>query len=638
MKVVVEYILLIILGVEIVIGSLGNGFIILVNIMDWDKRRKISTVDKIFTALAISRLAFMWSLVIILLIYDLYPSLVISEKILRISNFFWTVVNHFSIWLATCLSLFYFLKIASFSNSIFLFLKWRAEKVVSMTLLVSLLFLFINLIVINAYIVIWFDGYKANMSYSSDSNEYGHFTRFLTPTNTMFTFIPFIVSLTTLFLLIFSLWRHLKNMQHNTKGYRDVSTTAHIKALQMVVTFLSLYTFFFLALVMQSLKNDVHFKNLFNLIFDGVALAFPSGHSCVLILGNTKLRRAFLSMMWWLRYKLNIAEPLGNGFIVLVSIKTWVKRRTISTMDQILMALAISRIALLWSILTTVLIYVKIQAPIITKKLIRIIDIHLSISNHFSIWLATCLSIFYFLKIANYSNFIFLYLKWRVKKVVSVTLIASLLLLFLNILAINRCIDVWIDGHEANISYSVISSKSTQVFRLILITTAMFTLMPFTVCLITFLLLIFSLWRHLKNIHYNAKGSRDVSTRAHIKTLQTVVTFLLLYTSYFLSVLLQFCKADLQKESPIVLFLLGIGMAFPSVHSWILILSNTHLRQACFSVLWWLRSHYSASKSGVHHRKLRKYIDGTGEHCGLGQEKKDLFRGSDPYCSGHLQN
>nr|XP_048288764.1 taste receptor type 2 member 140-like [Myodes glareolus] len=312
MKVVVEYILLIILGVEIVIGSLGNGFIILVNIMDWDKRRKISTVDKIFTALAISRLAFMWSLVIILLIYDLYPSLVISEKILRISNFFWTVVNHFSIWLATCLSLFYFLKIASFSNSIFLFLKWRAEKVVSMTLLVSLLFLFINLIVINAYIVIWFDGYKANMSYSSDSNEYGHFTRFLTPTNTMFTFIPFIVSLTTLFLLIFSLWRHLKNMQHNTKGYRDVSTTAHIKALQMVVTFLSLYTFFFLALVMQSLKNDVHFKNLFNLIFDGVALAFPSGHSCVLILGNTKLRQAFLSMMWWLRYKLNVAETLGS--------------------------------------------------------------------------------------------------------------------------------------------------------------------------------------------------------------------------------------------------------------------------------------------------------------------------------------
>ncbi|XP_026632900.1 taste receptor type 2 member 140-like [Microtus ochrogaster] len=279
---------------------------------------------------------------------------------------------------------------------------------------------------------------------------------------------------------------------------------------------------------------------------------------------------------------------LGNVFIVLVNIKNWVKRRTISTTDQILMALAISRIAFLWSMVTTVLIYVMKQATIITKNLIRMIDIQLAITNHFSIWLATVLSIFYFLKIANYSNFIFLYLKWRVKKVVSVTLLASLLLLFLNILVINRYIDVWIDGHEANTSYSVILSKSTQVSRLILITTAMFTLIPFTMCLITFLLLIFSLWRHLKNIHYNAKGSRDVSTRAHIKTLQTVVTFLLLYTSFFLSVLLQFWKAGFQKKSPIVLFLFGIGIAFPSVHSWILILGNTPLRQACFSMLWWL--------------------------------------------------
>ncbi|XP_057640560.1 taste receptor type 2 member 140-like [Chionomys nivalis] len=303
MKVIVEYLLLIILGVEIIIGSFGNGFIILMNIMDWDKRRKISTVNKIFTALAISRLAFVWSLVMVLLIYELYPSFMISGKILRISNFSWTVVNHFNIWLATCLSIFYFLKIASFSNSFFLFLKWRAKKVVSMTLLVSLLFLFINLVVINAYVVVWIDGAKSNMSYSFDSNDYEHFSRFLTLTNTMFTFIPFIVSLTTLLLLIFSLWRHLKNMQHNTKGYRDPSTTAHIKALQMVVTFLSLYTIFFLALVMQSLKNDIHLKSLINLIFDDVAFAFPSGHSCVIIFGNTKLRQAFLSMTWWLSFE-----------------------------------------------------------------------------------------------------------------------------------------------------------------------------------------------------------------------------------------------------------------------------------------------------------------------------------------------
>ncbi|XP_052577585.1 taste receptor type 2 member 140-like [Peromyscus californicus insignis] len=309
MKAIVEYILLIILGTEIITEILGNGFIILVNILDLDKRRKISSLNKIFTALAISRLAFLWSLFIISLISGLYPSLMITGKVSRITNIFWTLTNHFSIWLATCLSIFYFLKIANFSNSIFLSLKWRVRKVVSVTLLVSLLFLFTNIIVINSYVVIRIDGYKANMSYSSSSNDYVLFSRFPLLTNTMFTLIPFTVSLTTFLLLIFSLWRHLKNMQLNVKGSRDTSTAAHIKALKMVVTFLFLYTIFFLVLVIQSWKNVIQHKNLFNLLLDDIAFVFPSGHSYVLILGNTKLRQAFLSMMWWLRCRLNAAEP-----------------------------------------------------------------------------------------------------------------------------------------------------------------------------------------------------------------------------------------------------------------------------------------------------------------------------------------
>ncbi|XP_005072919.1 taste receptor type 2 member 140-like [Mesocricetus auratus] len=311
MKAIVEYTLLIILGVEIIIANLGNGFIILVNVMDWNKRRKISSMGKIFTALAVSRLVFVWSLLIVFLMYEMYPYLVITGNRLRTIYFSWTVVNHFSIWLATCLSIFYLLKIANFSNSIFLSLKWRVRKVVSVTLLVSLLFLFINIIVINTYIVIWIDGSKENISYSSRSNDFAHFYRVSLLTNTVFTFIPFIVSLMTFLLLIFSLWRHLKNMQQNVKGSRDPSTTAHIKALQMVVTFLFLYTIFFLALVMQSWKSKIPYKNWFNLSFEVIALAFPSGHSCVLILGNTKLRQALLSMMLWMRCRCSAAEPPG---------------------------------------------------------------------------------------------------------------------------------------------------------------------------------------------------------------------------------------------------------------------------------------------------------------------------------------
>ncbi|XP_036037875.1 taste receptor type 2 member 140-like [Onychomys torridus] len=293
-----------ILSVEFIIGSLGNGFMALVNIVDLIKRRKISSVDQILTALAISRITLLWSLIASLLVSSIYTTLTITGKMMRIIKIFWTVTNHFSIWLSTCLSIFYFLKITNFSNCIFLYLKWRVKKVVSMTLLVSLLILFLNILVINRCIDVGIDGHEANMSYSVISSNSTQFSRLVLLVNTMFTFIPFTVSLTMFLLLIFSLWRHLKNMRHNAEGSRDVSTTAHIKALQTVVAFLLLYTVFFLSLLSLCWFVDFKQRSLIVLFLQAIGIAFPSAHSCVLILENRKLSQSFLSMLWWMRYRL----------------------------------------------------------------------------------------------------------------------------------------------------------------------------------------------------------------------------------------------------------------------------------------------------------------------------------------------
>ncbi|CAH7426790.1 Tas2r103 [Phodopus roborovskii] len=284
-----------------------------------------------------------------------------------------------------------------------------------------------------------------------------------------------------------------------------------------------------------------------------------------------------------------IIGNLGNAFMALVNILDLVKRRNISSVDQILTGLAISRIALLWSLIASLLVSSIYTYLMIPGKLIRITKISWTVTNHLSIWLATCLSIFYFFKIATFSNYIFLYLKWRVKYVVSLTFLVSLLILFLNISVINRCTDVWIDGHEANMSYSAISSNSAQFYRIVLLVNTMFTLTPFTVSLTMFLLLIFSLWRHLKNMKLHAKGSRDVSTVAHVKALQMVVTFLLLYIAFFLSLLSLCWNVDFKHKSLIVLFLQAMGMAFPSAHSCVLILQNRKLSQSLLSVLRWLK-------------------------------------------------
>ncbi|XP_057639755.1 taste receptor type 2 member 140-like [Chionomys nivalis] len=304
-----HYMLSTTLSVELLMGNLGNTFTVLVNVMDWLKRRKIYFIDQILTTLAISRVALLFSLTASIFVSEQYSDIIISRRIMRQICIFWTVTNHFSIWFATCLSIFYFLKIANFSNSIFLHLKWRVKNMVSGTLLASLFFLFLNILVVNTHIDLWIDRVEANTFFRVISNNYSQVPRHIILTNTMFTLIPFTVTLRVFLLFIFSLWQHLKNMQYNAKGSRDASKAAHIKALQMVVSFLLLYSIFFLSLLLQFCNINYEQKNSVTLFFCITEIAFASGHSCVLILGNTKLRQAFISTVWWLRCRLSDVAP-----------------------------------------------------------------------------------------------------------------------------------------------------------------------------------------------------------------------------------------------------------------------------------------------------------------------------------------
>ncbi|XP_069347155.1 taste receptor type 2 member 14 [Eulemur rufifrons] len=298
--------------VEFIIGNLGNGFIALVNCVDWVKRRKVSLADQILTALAISRTALLWLIFLSWYVSMFNPALFMSEKFSRTLTVTWTVANHFSIWFATSLSIFYFLKIANFSNSIFLYLKWRVKKVVSVILLVTLVLLFFNIALINIHVNTWINGFERNRTSISISSNFVQFSTLLLFTNTTFTLIPFTLSLTTFILLISSLWKHVKKMQHGAKGSADASTTVHIRAMQALMAFLLLYAIFFLSYLIPIWSSDSLEKSQIMIFCQAFRIAYPSGHSCVLILHNSKLRQASLWVLWWLRCRFKDGEPSGH--------------------------------------------------------------------------------------------------------------------------------------------------------------------------------------------------------------------------------------------------------------------------------------------------------------------------------------
>ncbi|XP_072494086.1 taste receptor type 2 member 7-like [Notamacropus eugenii] len=83
------------------------------------------------------------------------------------------------------------------------------------------------------------------------------------------------------------------------------------------------------------------------------------------------------------------------------------------------------------------------------------------LSNESSAWFATCLNVFYFLQITNFSHPAFLWLKWRVDKVVlRMIYICSLITFLVNLLLAEKISEIYaiysMHGNRTDGTYEII--------------------------------------------------------------------------------------------------------------------------------------------------------------------------------------
>ncbi|XP_066109285.1 taste receptor type 2 member 45-like [Saccopteryx bilineata] len=282
---------------EFVLGNFANGFIVLVNCMDWFKRQ-MSCADRILTALAVSRIGLLWLILLNWCASLLNPAL-FSSKVKTIVYIFWALSSHFSLWLVTSLSILYLLRIANFSSPFFLHLKWKAERVVLMILLGSCIFLACHVAVICTDDNIQMNEYEGNTTWETNLRA-----TVKVPTMTTYTlanFIPFTISMSAFLMLIFSLWKHLKKMQLGGKTFEDASTKVHVRAMQTVLSFLLLFVIHVVAQIISIWTPKTIQNDSFLMLCQVLGLLYPFSHSFILIWGNKKLQQAFLSFLWQLR-------------------------------------------------------------------------------------------------------------------------------------------------------------------------------------------------------------------------------------------------------------------------------------------------------------------------------------------------
>lgn len=287
----------IIMSAEFVTGITVNGFLIIISCNKLIKSRKLTPMQLILICIGVSRFGLQVVLTVQGLFSAFFPPFY-REKLRGAGMIFlWMFLSSVNLWFATCLSAFYCLKLISSTQSFFLWLKFRTPKVIPWLLLGSLL-----ASVSTAVLCI-------EVGYSKDLKDhfFGNATlpmmsRFKTKlTNDMLLVnlalvFPLAVFLMCTFILLMSLCKHTHRMQNGSHGFRSASTAAHINALRTVLTFFLFFIFYFAAFMTNMTFVVPQGTQCYFLLKDIMA-AYPSGHSVIIILSNSKFQQPFKRLL-----------------------------------------------------------------------------------------------------------------------------------------------------------------------------------------------------------------------------------------------------------------------------------------------------------------------------------------------------
>ncbi|XP_025874147.1 taste receptor type 2 member 143 [Vulpes vulpes] len=279
----------------------------------------------------------------------------------------------------------------------------------------------------------------------------------------------------------------------------------------------------------------------------------------------------------------SLAAMLQNGFMVTVLGREWVRRRTLPAGDMIVASLAASRFCLHGvAILNNLLIFFGFY-------FVR--DYYNTLwhfVNTLTLWLTAWLAVFYCVKVAVFSHPVFFWLKWRISRLVPRLLLGSLVLVGLTVIS---------SAIVTGILKQMIASKSSQgnstwaervqaFYRSFhLFDVMLMWSVPFLLFLVSMLLLVFSLCRHLGLMRNYRQDPCDPSTRVHTMALKSLVFFLVFYTSYFLSLVVVATEIT-NFQSHWYWAWEVVTYASICLHSSMLVLSSPKLRKVLMTRLW----------------------------------------------------
>ncbi|XP_027766388.1 taste receptor type 2 member 117-like, partial [Empidonax traillii] len=197
-------------------GMWINAFIVSVICMTWVRKKTLNSNEKILLLLGSSRFCFLCISWINFFLSLIYPNYRHVHPIIVLSKNAQIILNVFNFWISACLCVFYCIKIANFRSSFFIYLKVKVDRMVPWLLLGSVFFSLVIGIVINNMTD---KAFCKNLNLTCQECIWKARIRreeYFLPFSFSIGFsyaTPFTAVIFSALLLLFSLWRHKRNMQ-----------------------------------------------------------------------------------------------------------------------------------------------------------------------------------------------------------------------------------------------------------------------------------------------------------------------------------------------------------------------------------------------------------------------------------------
>ncbi|XP_053567027.1 taste receptor type 2 member 40-like [Bombina bombina] len=282
---------------------------------------------------------------------------------------------------------------------------------------------------------------------------------------------------------------------------------------------------------------------------------------------------------------LTLIGLIFNGFVVIINCIWWLQCKKIQTVDIIITSLGLARFFLLVTEIFNVNFLILIPLESKTKP---IAETFLALSEFLtfcSIWFATLLCVFYCVKITSYNYRLFIYVKLNISSMFPwlylVSVAASFITSVPSLLSALQFHIVYFTNDFSNTSEEEIHVNINMIDQFA--TDIIGSSLPLPIFCLAISLLIRSLWNHTRNMTSKDSGFHNPDIEAHFSAVKNLLSFLFFHILYFVAVNLWSFVIETKSEMWLsVLYI--VYMAYPSLHTVILIFSNIKLKQALVSL------------------------------------------------------